>query len=60
LKNDKKKQTAIVGVVLVGYLLVSSSQNYNGLWIDVWSAFLTALAADFALDSILTKVRAKT
>lgn len=59
LKNDKIKQTVIVGVVLIGYLLFTSSQNYNGMWGDVWSAFLTALAADFALDSILSKFKAK-
>lgn len=57
LRKDKKTQTLIVGGIVLGYLLVTSSQSYTGTWADVWGAFLTALAADFALDSILSKFK---
>jgi len=57
LKRDKRTQSLIVGGIVLGYLLVTSAQSYTGTWAEVWGAFLTALAADFALDSILSKFK---
>jgi len=59
LQRDKLTQTAIIAILLLGYIFMSSTQTYSGTWNDVWNMFLAALTADFALDSVLGKFKVK-